>query len=70
MSKFDRGRASYPSNPSDELKGKIMYRLCSLIAIAFSVIQPALAQDFPTRQVRIIVGFPPGGGADLTARLI
>ena len=47
-----------------------MYRLSGLLAIVFSVIQPALAQDFPTRQVRIIVGFPPGGGADLTARLI
>ena len=47
-----------------------MYRWSGLLAIACSVIQPALAQDFPTRPVRIIVGFPPGGGADLTARLI
>jgi len=36
----------------------ILYRLSSLLAIAFSVIQPALAQDSPTRLVRIIVGYP------------
>jgi tripartite-type tricarboxylate transporter receptor subunit TctC len=30
----------------------------------------ASAQAYPTRPVRIIVGFPPGGGADVTARLM
>src|SRR5712671_308456 len=41
---------------------------------AAAVATPALpliasAQAWPTRVVRIIVGFPPGGGADATARI-
>jgi len=30
----------------------------------------AVAEDYPTRPVRIIVGFPPGGATDLVARII
>ena len=34
-----------------------------------AVAQPA-ATDFPSRTLRILVGFAPGGGTDITARIV
>src|SRR5438046_9657629 len=31
---------------------------------------PALAQTFPTRSIHLIVGYTPGGGNDLIARIV
>jgi tripartite-type tricarboxylate transporter receptor subunit TctC len=48
-------------------------RFLHLTAIAAAL--PALSRvasalDYPTRPVRIVVGFPPGGGQDILARLV
>jgi tripartite-type tricarboxylate transporter receptor subunit TctC len=40
------------------------------IALAVLMLWSALANAFPTKPVRIIVAFPPGGGTDIVARLI
>jgi len=46
-------------------------RLFSLGALLVALgALPALAQDYPAHPIRIAVGFPPGGGVDLVARLI
>jgi tripartite-type tricarboxylate transporter receptor subunit TctC len=31
---------------------------------------PALAQEYPAKQIRLVVSFPPGGGSDLIARVV
>src|SRR4051812_836615 len=43
-------------------------RLATLVAAAIAIVTPALAQDYPTRPVTFVVGFPPGSASDTVAR--
>jgi tripartite-type tricarboxylate transporter receptor subunit TctC len=47
-----------------------LWRLGSAFVVAGALLAPAGAQDYPTRQVRIVVPFGAGGPADIYARYL
>jgi tripartite-type tricarboxylate transporter receptor subunit TctC len=49
---------------------RLIPRLGIVIAAALALSSPATAQDYPNRQVKIIVPFGAGGPADVFARVI
>ena len=49
---------------------RVMLLASLAIVTSFANVESASAQAFPTRPVRIVVGYPAGGVSDIVARLI
>ena len=50
---------------------KLVTRSIAALGVALAAVVPAAAQTgFPSKQVTLVVAFPPGGGADLLGRLL
>lgn len=59
--------------PTDRLHFVLVLRLAvglTLIAVVTGLIATAQAQSFPSKVVRMIVPFPPGGGGDISSRIL
>ena len=60
------------------MKASLIVRAASTLAIAGAVAAPLCARsaqqsaehDYPTKPIRLLVGFPVGGGADVAARVV
>jgi tripartite-type tricarboxylate transporter receptor subunit TctC len=54
-----------------ELRATAAVRICLFLAVAsIALLKPAVAEQFPTRIVRLVVPFPAGGGVDVLVRAI
>lgn len=49
---------------------RILLGATALFLYAASAVFPAAAQDWPTRPINIVMGFPPGSGTDVVARIL
>jgi tripartite-type tricarboxylate transporter receptor subunit TctC len=45
-------------------------KAAAFVAVAFGICTNALAQDYPSRTVTLVVPYPPGGGVDAMARVV
>ncbi|MBM3343760.1 MAG: tripartite tricarboxylate transporter substrate binding protein [Betaproteobacteria bacterium] len=70
MDVWARGWRGVSAVDTQTITGRPMHkRFAILFALAAAlIVQPAIAATWPTKPIRLIVPFPPGGGTDLAGR--
>ena len=52
------------------MKRIILFAVCCGIAVASAICAAAQTEKYPTKPVRLIIPFPPGGSNDIVGRMI
>jgi tripartite-type tricarboxylate transporter receptor subunit TctC len=68
MARITRGRAIHASVAKDVPRRRFLQLAGAAAALA--VTGPARAESWPSQPIRFVVGFPPGGGADIVSRIM
>ena len=55
---------------NSKVRLKICLTSCVVAASLSMLLAPAAAQDYPNRIIKVVVGFPAGGGVDTSARVV
>ena len=66
----DHGSAFESEIREDESHARIHSLLLKTAGVLLALTTVAAAQDYPTKPVRLIIPFPPGGSNDVVGRLI
>ena len=59
----------FPALPSRSVSSRLLAMAVALLATAVPFV-PASAQDYPTKPIKLIIPYPPGGATDVIGRIV